>query len=328
MSAATYILPIRASGVDAAAIDELTSYLATIAPHAEVLVIDGSPVDVFAVHHERWAPIVASHRAPDRDLRFTNGKVNGVETGVRIASFDKLVIADDDVRYDVAALQRVVDLLDDADLVRPQNYFDPRPWHARWDTARTLVSRAFTTDLPGTVGVRRSALRRSPAYDGNVMFENLELIRTVRADGGREVAPLDLFVRRVPPTTRHFWSQRVRQAYDELARPARLAVELAVAPTVAASIAARRWRTAAATLIVAPTALAALGRRRGSGRRVFGVAEVLFAPLWTLERAVTSWLAVYERLRFGGVRYAGHVIPVAAHSLRALRNAAEPGSGP
>src|SRR3954470_9928525 len=226
MMHATYILPIRATVVDTAGIAQLRGYLETIAPHVEVLVVDGSPQDVFEAHHDMWAPIVASHLAPDRDLQFTNGKVNGVETGLRIASFDKIVIADDDVRYDLPALQRVVELLDNAEVVRPQNYFDPRPWHARWDTARSLLNRALGRDFPGTLGVRRSALHRSPAYDGDVMFENLELIRTVRVDGGREVAPLDLFVRRLPPTTRQFWSQRVRQAYDEFARPARLGTQL------------------------------------------------------------------------------------------------------
>jgi hypothetical protein len=33
--------------------------------------------------------------------------------------------------YDGASLRRLLDLLDEFDLVRPQNYFDPLPWHAR-----------------------------------------------------------------------------------------------------------------------------------------------------------------------------------------------------
>src|SRR3954454_20253786 len=123
MMSATYILPIRAAAVDMAAIAELRNYFESIAPMVEVVVIDGSPGEVFDLHHEMWAPIVGAHRPPDHDLHFANGKVNGVETGLRLASFDKVVIADDDVRYDVIGLQRIIDLLDDADVVRPQNYF-------------------------------------------------------------------------------------------------------------------------------------------------------------------------------------------------------------
>lgn len=317
---ASYILPIRAVTVDEAAVAELADYLKTLHEHVEVLVVDGSPSDVFDAHHRVWKSCVAQHCAPDTDLRFANGKVNGVETGLRHATFDKVVIADDDVRYDLPSLQRVADALDRADVVRPQNYFDPLPWHARWDTSRTLLNRAFSRDFPGTLAVRRSSLHRSPTYDGNVMFENLELIRTVRADGGCEAAPLDLYVRRLPPSARQFWSQRVRQAFDEFARPTRLVTQLAIAPTLLGLVRTGRWRTALALGGVAPMALAAIGRMRGDGQRVFRGDTVLFAPLWVAERAVTSWLAVLERARFGGVRYGQTVVPLAAHSERVLRH--------
>ena len=148
------------------------------------------------------------------------GKVSGVRTGVRLASHEKVVIADDDVRYDPAALRRVAQLLESHDLVRPQNYFSRLPWHARWDTARTLLNRCLGRDYPGTLAVRRSRLLAMGLYDGDVLFENLELIRTVRAHGGSTVAPLDLYVARVPPSAAHFWGQRTRQAYDDFALPA------------------------------------------------------------------------------------------------------------
>ncbi len=115
-------------------------------------------------------------------------------------------------------------LLAEADLVRPQNYFDPLPWHARWDTARILCNRAFGSDFPGTLGVRSSFLRSIGGYDGDVLFENLELIRTVTAAGGRVIDAPDLFVRRRPPTVARFLEQRPRQAYDDWAQPLRFAV--------------------------------------------------------------------------------------------------------
>ena len=100
-----------------------------------------------------------------------------------------MVIADDDVRYDEAALDAVRRLLDRAALVRPQNYFAPLPWHACLDTARTLINRVTGGDWPGTFGVRRAALERTGGYDGNVLFENLEMVRTIKAAGGVELSP-------------------------------------------------------------------------------------------------------------------------------------------
>src|SRR5918912_708810 len=92
------------------------------------------------------------------------------------------------------ALAAIVAELDSADVVRPQNYFDPFPWHACLDTARSLLNRISGGDWPGTLGVRRSRLLATHGYDGKVLFENLELVRTVKAAGGVEAVPPGFFV--------------------------------------------------------------------------------------------------------------------------------------
>lgn len=310
---ASYILPIKTStpSCDAA----FTQYLRQIARETELIIVDGSPPHVFEEHDEAWGHI-AKHVRPAYETPM--GKVGGVMTGIELAKHDRLVIADDDVRYEPRALRRIIGLLGRADVVRPQNYFDPLPWHARWDTGRIVLARATGGDWPGTLGVRRSALLRAGGYRGDVMFENLELVRTVRAAGGTELVAIDLFVRRLPPTAEHFWTQRVRQAYDELARPTRFAVQLSVLP-LALTLATRgRWRAIVAG-IASIVALAEAGRRRGGGSSVFRRTAPLWTPLWLAERAVTSWLALGARLVFGGIPYRGGVVPVAASSMRELR---------
>jgi hypothetical protein len=312
---ATYILPIRRLQVEDTA--ELTAYLSQLTTMVEVVVVDGSPPDVFAYHAEHWGSL-AVHVPPDEAPEVLNGKVRGVLTGLRLARHERLVIADDDVRYEAAALERVVTMLDRADVIRPQNYFYPLPWHARWDTARILLNRMTGGDWPGTLGVRRSLLQATGGYDGSVLFENLELVRTVRAAGGTEAVPLDLFVRRQPPDDGHFWSQRVRQAYDEFARPLRLGVSLAVLPLVTSLLVGRCWRTLA-LFLVATVALAECGRWRDEGRTVFPASASLLAPAWVAERAICSWLAVCARLLHGGVMYHGTIIARPATPVRELR---------
>ena len=223
------------SSAAAATRDDLAAYLRWLAERAETIVVDGSPSAIFAAHSAVWADAIGAglrHVAPAADLATEMGKVGGVLTGLRLASHDRVIIADDDVRYDEAALDRLAAALDSGDVVRPQNYFDPLPWHACWDTGRMLLNRVTGGDWPGTLAVRRSVLAGTGGYDGRALFENLELVRTVVAAGGREVLLDDLFVARRPPTSRHFWSQRVRQAYDELARPGRLAWQLALLPAM------------------------------------------------------------------------------------------------
>lgn len=321
MERLSYVLPLRWRTPEP--VDELTEYLRWLAGRLhEVIVVDGSPQPRFDRHHDAWAGVV-SHVPPDPDLTFLYGKVNGVVTGLRHASGERVVIADDDVRYDARSLDEVAALLDDFDLVRPQNYFSPLPWHARWDTARTLLNRATGGDFPGTLAVRRSTFWRAGGYDGDVLFENLELMRTVEAVGGSIATPLDCFVRRLPPTTTHFLSQRVRQAYDELARPARLAVWLSVVPVVATLAARRRYRTLAAAA-TGTVLVAEAGRRRARGATVFPATSSLLAPAWVMERAVCSWLALYQRARRGGVVYGDTVIPHAATPTRVLQRRLRP----
>jgi len=311
-----YVLPLR--WTDDAGLAELTDYLLRLARVVPVTVVDGSSPALFAVHAAAWGHAV-EHVAPD-PWPGANGKVAGVMTGLRRARADVVVVADDDVRWTPAQLDEAVALLGDADVLRPQNVFDPMPWHARWDTARTLVNRAFAADYPGTLVVRRASLLRAGGYRGDVMFENLELVRTVRAAGGREVRADALVVRRLPPTSAHFWSQRVRQAYDDLAQPARLVAEASLLPAVLVALAARRPRRLLLGALVA-VGVAERGRRRHGGVRVVGAGTVLLAPVWAAERAVCVWLALAARAR-GGVRYHGRRVRHAASSPRALRRRA------
>jgi hypothetical protein len=291
--------------------------LATSGAVAEVLVVDGSASDVFEDLAARAGPQVR-HLPVDADLRgLANGKVAGVLTGLRHAVCDRVVLADEDVRYDTTALVALNRALERADIVRPQNYFDPLPWHACLDTARTLINRVTGGDWPGTLGLRRAALARTGGYDGNVLFENLELVRTVRAAGGVERRPLNLFVRRLPPSTAHFWSQRVRQAYDEFARPTRLLFWLTVVPGLGGLTLLRGgWVVVAAAS--AAMATAELGRRVGDGASVFPVRASLAAPLWVLERGICAWLAVGARVWLGGVSYSGRRLSRAATPFRTL----------
>lgn len=321
---AEYILPLRWTGDSGLA--DLADYLRQLSGWIPVTVVDGSDPVLFGRHRAAF-PAAVRHIRPDRYPHPTdpaggagNGKVAGVMTGVRTSAAQSLVIADDDVRYTREALAAVVLSLGSADVVRPQNYFTPLPWHARWDTARTLLNRAWSADYPGTLGVRRDALLGTGGYAG-VLFENLELIRTVKAAGGSERTLPDLFVARRPPSARHFLRQRVRQAYDDFAQPRRLAAELALLPAAAGALllpGTVHRIVLGGGLAAAAIAAAEIGRRRHNGTAVFPASTAWFAPLWALERAVCVWLALAFRWR-GGMPYAGSRIRTAAHSEAELQ---------
>lgn len=309
---AEYVLPLRWD--DDHDLDDLASYLEVVVRWIDVTVVDGSEQARFAAHAAAFPPRV---RQVAPASRRGNGKACGVVSGLALARHERVVIADDDVRHDRSSLIALVSGLRDADLVVPQNVFVQGPWHARWDTARSLVNRCARNDYPGTYAVRRSIL--AGGYDEETLFENLEMERTVRARGGRVRRRPDLFVPRRPPTARQFLGQRVRQAYDSLAQPMRMGGELALAP---AMFALRRRPGILCLLFGASIVAAEIGRRRDHGRHVFSPSAALWAPLWVAERAVTSWIAVALRVG-GGVPYAGRRMKRAATPLRRLRRATE-----
>lgn len=308
---AEYILPLKWTDDDGLA--ELTAYLRRVRDWIDVTVVDGSEPELFAVHAAAWEGLV--RHVPVAVTAGANGKVRGVLTGIRLARHERIVLADDDVRYGLDELAAVVAALDGADLVVPQNHLVPAPWHARWNTARTLLNRGLGRDYPGTYGVRRSILERTGGYDADVLFENLEMERTIRAAGGVVRLRPDLYVGRRPPTARHFRSQRVRQAYDDFAQPGRLVAEACLLPLL---VWASRRPAALLTVLVVSAAIAERGRRRHGGADVFPPDRLVWVPLWLGERAVTVWLAIAARCR-GGVRYAGGRVHRAATPMRVLR---------
>ena len=312
----SYILPIRSSE---AVSQELVSYLQWLSKEVALIIVDGSAEPIFSQHAAQWATLDAIHIAPDPEYRlFANGKVGGVLTGLKRVQTPLAIVADDDVRYDAQGLAAMRNALERADVVRPQNYFHPLPWHACLDTARTLLNRISGGDWPGTLGVRSGIVMTAGGYDGDVLFENLELVRTVIAAGGSHECPLDLYVRRLPPSTGHFWSQRVRQAYDEIARPLRLAVWLAVLPGVTL-LAATGHAWIIAVGCGAAIVAAEAGRWRSGGRRFFPARAAWLAPLWIAERAVCSWLAVAAWTIWGGIPYRGRIVTRAATPMRRLQ---------
>ena len=312
----SYVLPYRSHKPPS---DEFVEYVNRLSSCVDLLLIDASPEGLRRQLEKRCGPRVRLMPPDPAWQHLRNGKVRGVLTGLRHARHDDVVIADDDVRYSADNLSTVAAALSNAEVVRPQNYFAPLPWHALLDTARMLINRVTGGDWPGTLAVKRAVLMRAGGYDGNVLFENLELVRTIEAAGGRAAVRREILIARRPPTTTHFWSQRVRQAYDELARPPRLIAALSILPVSTVLMVTERWGLLLALVVIMPVALAEWGRRVGMGRQVFPIAASLCAPLWVIERGWCAWLAVLARLFAGGVPYHGRILAKAANSPRTLK---------
>ena len=313
MNDSTYLLPIRRTNFSATETRELAEYFRAVnAAGCDVLVVDGSPDSVFQKHGEAWRGL-ARHEPVDRSFGYLNDKVNGIHTGVNLATTEKVILADDDIRFTAAEIERVCELLEEFEVVRPQNFLSPLPWWARMEAARMLINRATLRigDYPGTCAFRRSAMLRVGHYDGDVLFDNEEIIRHFARAGATVSYAINLFVRKRPPTLRKWKEQRPRQAYEDFGLRAKTALFLSL-PVAAILIGVALGLKALAfylgALAVASLALALAGRLRGTAARYFHWSVCIFAPLWVLERTASTYWAVYWHLTRGGYPFGDKIL--------------------
>lgn len=300
----TYLLTIRRTHFDRAEAADFRKYFGLLrAAGCEVLVVDGSPAEVYDAYDEIWGDR-SRHAKVDPQYRYLNGKVNGIHTGIELARTERIILADDDIRYTPEDVWRMSRLLSDFEMVRPQNYFLPRPFWARTEAARMLINRAFIRegDYTGTLGVTRRAMRRVGHYDGDVLFDNEEIVRHFRFKKAKICYARDFFVLKRPATFRKWIEQRPRQAYEDFIMRAKTAFFLLLPAAFVLF-----WMFGGFTLalgfafFVAAGAVltAALGLNDGA-TKFFPLSTVFYAPLWFIERSFSTYWAFYWRFKHGG----------------------------
>lgn len=309
----TYLLPIRRVRLDGEEAENFARYFRRLArAGCEVVVVDGSPPEVFDAHDEVWRG-ACRHVTVDPQYKYLNGKVNGVHTGVGLAKCERVILADDDIRYTAEDVARTCALLDRHEMVRPQNYLYPLPWWARTEGARMLVNRGVlrTGDYPGTCAFRRSAFLRVGHYDGDVLFDNEEIVRHFVAEGADVHYALGLFILKRPPTFEKWLEQRPRQAYEDFVMRLKTALFMSLVP---AAVALGLLVGVGAALVFAAfvSACAVLLALRGLGRdrayNFFPARLAFYAPLWVLERALSSYWALYWRVARGGYPFGDRLL--------------------
>ncbi|HEX8282901.1 MAG TPA: glycosyltransferase family 2 protein [Pyrinomonadaceae bacterium] len=301
----TYLLPIRRVRANAAEAEEFARYFRGLAgAGCEVVVVDGSPSEVFDAHARAWEG-VCRHVPVDSRYKYLNGKVNGVHTGVDLARCERVVLADDDIRYTADDIERACALLERHEMVRPQNYLAPLPWWARTESARMLINRGALRagDYPGTCAFRRSTFRRVGHYDGDVLFDNEEIVRHFALCGADVLCATDFFVLKRPPTFHKWLEQRPRQAYEDFVMRAKTALFASLVPlalALAVFMGGASLLAFVAFVSLASVLVALRGLLRDRAFRFFPARLLLYAPLWVLERALSVHWAFYWRARYGG----------------------------
>jgi hypothetical protein len=146
-------------------------------------------------------------------------------------------------------------------------------------------------------------MRRVGPYDGDVLFDNEEIVRHFAVNGADVKYALDFFILKLPATLTKWLEQRPRQAYEDFVMRAKTAFFLSVLPVSLGLSFLVNVRTAVlflAVLALLSVLLSSRGMLRNAAYRFFPVSSPLFAPLWIFERSLSVYSALYWRARYGG----------------------------
>lgn len=308
----TYLLTIRRVRFDPREAEDFKRYFRRLrVAGCEVLVVDGSPLETFAAYGKVWHN-ACRHVPVDPQYKYLNGKVNGIHTGIALAAHEHIILADDDIRYTPADVRRMTSLLNAYEMVRPQNYLRPLPFWARMEAARMLINRAWLTegDYSGTLGVRRAAMQRHGHYDGDVLFDNEEIVRHFRLHNACICYARDFFILKRAPTFRKWIEQRPRQAYEDFVMRAKTLFFATLPPAfmLLYLLGSLELALAFAGLIACGAMLLAVRGLNDEAARFIPSWISIYAPLWIAERAASTYWAFYWRLVYGGYPFGDRLL--------------------
>ena len=286
------------SDAESGEVQSLARYLSTLSgAQCEVIVVDGSPCELFDEHHRilRW---VSSHQAVLPHCRVIDGRVDLVQAVTELATTEQVIIAANDSRYTVEEVRAVCELLNFHDVVEPEEYFEPLPWWGGMDAGRILLHRGVERTARGrtTFAFRRAAFssrREVPDRSGRNDTRRLAL------QGAEVHEARGVFVRREPGRFRTWLRSRPREASADL-------VFLALVPMLVLLAVLGGFRVAGGCAVMAGACSIALALRGRMGAgKFFPVRACLFAPLSIVERAVSVYWALFDRVRGATV----HAVP-------------------
>ena len=148
-------------------------------------------------------------------------------------------------------------------------------------------------------------------YDGDVLFDNEEIIRHFARKGATINYATNLFVQKRPPRFRKWIEQRPRQAYEDFGLRGKTALFFSILPiaVLVGFLAGMKGIVlGAVALCLMASVLAVAGRRRGTAAKYFPWSICFFTPLWIFERSLSTYWALYWHLARGGYPFGDKVL--------------------
>jgi hypothetical protein len=272
----TYLVVLQREFASTEELHDLAGYLSSLSVcNFDIAILDTVPTDenrrVF-----RWV----GRYIP------TKTYVDPVRAAFDVASCEKVIVADGQIRYSQDALDHLCALLDLHEVVEPQDYFDPLPWWGGLEAGRMLLRRGIgpLSEDGMTFGFRKRAVRGLRSIDGAIATDHP--VRRLESHGAEVFSALDIFVRRIPPTLDRWLRDRPRQ-FDQPA------IFFGVLPLALILATLSGLQAAALYLgVLGFCGLVLAIRGRIGAAPFFPLRACFFGPVWLLERSISVYWAL------------------------------------
>ncbi|HEY8133848.1 MAG TPA: hypothetical protein VII12_18360 [Thermoanaerobaculia bacterium] len=296
----TYLVALEGDCASADDLRELAAYLSNLAvSDFDVVIVDGSRPPTLDRNRQtlRW---VGRHVVAGPQHLTADGSIDLIRAAVDLATCDKVIVADAQVRYSDEAIDRICTLLDLHEVVEPQDYIDPLPWWSGIDAGRMLLHRSLSPlpDHGSTFGFRKNAIRGLRGLEHGVASD--DDVRRLASQGAEVFCAIEVFVRRLPPVLSDWLRDLPRHADDDFSVSAKAAFFFGLLPITLVLILLGGARLAggyAGAIAFASLGLAMRGRMGAAA--FFPWRACLFAPVGILERSISVYWALLRRLSWG-----------------------------
>ncbi|MGE5403022.1 MAG: hypothetical protein ACM3S2_21690 [Ignavibacteriales bacterium] len=293
----TYIFLIRRNSAPGDEIQELAGYFRMLnSLGCEVLVVDSSPLDVFAGFEGAWY-YLCRHVKVDSRFHYLSDKLNSICTGADLATCEKIIVAEDDVRYSPADILRMCEMLEDFDLVRPQNYISPLQWWSRMESVHTLMNRAVFPggDYSNTLAFLNTAFKKHCHFGKSSYYDSDDIIMQFALRRAKICYALDFLILKKSPSLSCWRDQMFQNIFDNFDFSLRTVLLLLLIPVgiLLALFAGPKTALIYSTaVILSSITVAFMGRHRG-GRQFYPIGLLVYAPLWLLDVVINNYRALY-----------------------------------
>lgn len=300
----TYIFTIQRTSISAAEIQEISYYLSLLnSTGCEVIVVDGSPLEVYAAHEGAWFSLCRHVKIASR-YHSTSLHINSLYTGISMAQCQKIIFASDTVRYTPDDLLRMCELLEHFELVRPQNYLFPLNWWSQIESVGILVNRTILPggDSPETFGFKTPAFQKFCSRKDKAFETAEDVTRQFIMHQAKVCFALDFLIQRNSPSFKDWCSECFRDTYKNFSFGLKPWIFLLMIPLgilLSLFLGTQFLGFYFVSILLNLITITFLGRFRG-GSRFFPLKLSFAAPAWLAERILCHYKTLFWLLTPGG----------------------------